>query len=100
ALWLWRNHVVSATWTGARDPHSPFTLGQNLVFSADILSAWFLPDGINPVLRLALISLVIGATAALGAMMGRSGMRPQARRPRPSQPLLLFILSYSFWLIV
>src|SRR5205823_1068937 len=97
--WLWRNHSVSSTLTGGRVEGSPFTLGQNLALTGDLLSAWFLPNGSPPGLGLAGLGLVVGLSAVFLGWLGRSERRPRLTVSHPLCCLGGFLLFYSGWLL-
>lgn len=95
-LWMARNYFVSSTFFGGRAP-SQFSLGENIWFTANVLSSWFFIETILTRRIFVLAAIVcVGGIAVF--VMARAAPRGQNFFTRVGG-ILLFIFIYLAFLI-
>jgi hypothetical protein len=71
-FWLVRNLILEGTLTGVREP-SHDTLMDNLYLLFDVISRWFLPSVLTPVVRLGITFVFLGVVVSfVTALIGNS----------------------------
>lgn len=121
-VWVSRNYMISSTLVGERHPSS-YTLGQNIYFTLDTVTRWFMPPSslvetskfstlpeqlqellqlltLPPATRVAigiLLSLLI--TGAFVLIIGRNQNRGKSTSLSQIMPLLCFVVIYTIYLV-
>jgi 4-amino-4-deoxy-L-arabinose transferase-like glycosyltransferase len=97
--WVIRNYAVASTLAGERGL-SPYTLMQELYFTLNTVSKWFLPPIILAILRILLIVLLFVLGIAIFPVLSRWNQdRWASINSLRIMPLVYFILLYTSGLI-
>jgi hypothetical protein len=97
--WVIRNYAVASTLAGERGP-SPYTLMQELYFTLNTVSKWFLPPIIPAILRVLLIVLLFVSGIAIFPVLSRWDQDSwSSTNSLRIMSLVYFILLYTSGLI-
>jgi hypothetical protein len=99
-IWIIRNFVLTGTVAGFRGP-SPYSLYDNLYFSSNVITSWFLPVNLSLSSRLAIVAgfLMLCIVAAI-LLRGKANLRINTQSLKKLYPSITFVTVYLVFIIV
>jgi len=98
SIWVIRNYMLTSTLTGSRRPSS-YTLYQNIVYTLDVLTKWFLPHEMSLLIGLIGVSLVVSILMAIIVFVRYNLSRRASIGLMQAWSVGTFVLVYTLFVI-